>query len=53
MIQKTLETLKYPAITEKPIKAKQRPTAEVLAECREAGAKLAQAAWERYLSDKK
>lgn len=53
MIQKTLETLKYPAITEKPIKSKQRPTAEVLAECREAGAKLAQAAWERYLSDKK
>lgn len=50
-IQKKLVELKYPAICETPIKAKQRPNADVLAQCREAGAKLAQAAWERYQSD--
>ena len=50
-IQKRLEVLKYPAITEAPIKAKQRPTAEVLEQCRAAGAELAKAAWERYCAD--
>ena len=52
-IQKALADLKYPALTEAPIKAKQRPDAEALAKCREAGANLANAAWERYLGDKK
>ena len=51
-IQKRLEILKYPAITDAPIRSKQRPTPEVLEECRQAGAKLAQAAWDRYLADK-
>lgn len=51
MIQKKLVELKYPALTETPIRAKQRPTADALAQCREAGANLAKAAWERYLSD--
>ncbi len=52
-IQMALETLKYPAITEAPIKAKQRPDADVLKQCREAGAALAKAAWERWLGDQK
>ena len=51
-IQKSLAELKYPAITEAPLKAKQRPTPDVLQQCREAGAELADAAWKRYLSDK-
>ena len=51
-IQKRLEIIKYPTIAEAPLRAKQRPTAEALEECRQAGAKLAQAAWERYLADK-
>ena len=51
-IQKRLEIIKYPTIAETPLRAKQRPTAEALEECRQAGAKLAQAAWERYLADK-
>lgn len=50
-IQKNFEALKYHAITETPIKAKQRPNEEVLAQCRAAGAQLAQAAWERFLKD--
>lgn len=52
-IQKTLAVLKYPTISENPLKSKQRPTPFVLEQCREAGAKLAQAAWERYLADNK
>ena len=51
IIQKTLEALKYPAITETPLKAKQRPSADVLELCRAAGAKLADAAWERWQND--
>lgn len=50
-IQKTLETLKYPAIELSPIKAKQRPDAAALDACRQAGAMLADAAWERYRND--
>ncbi len=50
-IQKTLETLKYPAIEASPVKAKQRPDAAALDACRQAGAALADAAWERYRND--
>ncbi|MCF0234272.1 MAG: MBL fold metallo-hydrolase [Thermoguttaceae bacterium] len=50
MIQQWLETLKYPALGA-PIKAKLRPTPEVLAQCREAGAALAKAAIERAQAD--
>lgn len=50
-IQKRLEEIKYPAITPAPIKAKQRPDAAALEACRNAGAELAKAAWERYLAD--
>ena len=52
MIQKKLEEIKYPTITPAPLKAKQRPNAETLQACREAGAALAQAAWDRYLKTK-
>ena len=50
-IQKAIPELKYVPLTETPIKAKQRPTADDLAKCREAGENLAKAAWERYLAD--
>lgn len=50
-IQKALETLKYPTISD-PIKAKLRPTPDVLARCREAGAELAKAAWARFEVDR-
>ena len=50
-IQKTLETLKYPAIELSPVKAKQRPDDAALDACRQAGAILADAAWERYRND--
>ena len=52
-IQKSFEALKYPAITEAPIKSKQRPNDATLQECRNAGAELAKAAWERYQSDQR
>ena len=51
-IHKTLETLKYPVLDLSPLKAKQRPDATTLEACRNAGAALAKAAWERYLGDK-
>lgn len=51
--QKAIADLKYTALCDAPIKAKQRPDAVALKACREAGAKLAQAAWERYQNDQK
>ncbi|MGI6402404.1 MAG: FprA family A-type flavoprotein [Thermoguttaceae bacterium] len=52
IIQETLAALKYPALDASPIVARQRPNAAALESCRNAGAELAKAAWERYLADK-
>lgn len=51
-IQKALENdLKYPTLGA-PLKSKLRPTPEILAQCREAGAALAAEAWRRYEADR-